>query len=270
MLYLAKIRKAIQLDKEQILDFCQNTFSWGDYIDEVWDSWYNNEGLVIIEENEKAIGMAHGVIYQNEKMLWLEGVRVNESYRKNGFATCLITHFEKKAKDSNIIRINMLIESENTSSLSLVKKLGYQIISKWNYFSLECKKNDFVETKFDTISFNDLEDLKNMRFVESWRWVPITETNFSELNSNSNILCIKRNGVIHSLGVISESNSFHDTMILTIIFGNDDDIHKMILHTQNISSAKNYSKIRILTEKESLAISNIGNKFPFYLVEKIL
>ena len=71
MLYLAKIRKPIQLDKEQILDFCQNTFSWGDYIDEVWDSWYNNEGLVIIEENEKAIGMAHGVIYQNEKMLWL-------------------------------------------------------------------------------------------------------------------------------------------------------------------------------------------------------
>ena len=55
MLYLAKIRKAIQLDKEQILDFCQNTFSWGDYIDEVWDSWYNNEGLVIIEENEKAL-----------------------------------------------------------------------------------------------------------------------------------------------------------------------------------------------------------------------
>ena len=130
MLYLAKIREPNQFDKQQVLDFCQNTFSWGDYIEEVWDSWYNNDGLVVIEENGKVIGMAHGVIYQNEKILWLEGIRVNEQYRKNGFATCLIEHFERKAKDSQLTRINMLIESENTASLNLTKKLGYRKISK--------------------------------------------------------------------------------------------------------------------------------------------
>ena len=97
MLYLAKIREPNQFDKQQVLDFCQNTFSWGDYIEEVWDSWYNNDGLVVIEENGKVIGMAHGVIYKNEKMLWLEGIRVNEKYRKNGVATCLIEYFERKA-----------------------------------------------------------------------------------------------------------------------------------------------------------------------------
>ena len=34
----------------------------------------------------------------------------------------------------------MLIASENNPSLTLAKKLEYQIISKWNYFSLESKQ----------------------------------------------------------------------------------------------------------------------------------
>ena len=32
-----KIRRAKSSDKEEILGFCTNTFSWGDYIDQVWD-----------------------------------------------------------------------------------------------------------------------------------------------------------------------------------------------------------------------------------------
>ena len=89
-----------------------------------------------------------------------------------------------------------------------------------------------------------------------------------KVSTNCNVL--KKNGKINSLAIITESNSFRDTIILTIIFGSDDDIKKMILYTQNTSFTKNYSKIRILTEKENLMISNTGNKFPFYLVEKIL
>ena len=72
------------------------------------------------------------------------------------------------------------------------------------------------------------------------------------------------------MGIISESNSFHDTIILTIIFGTIDDIRKFILYVQNLSIEKKYSKIRILTEYDDLTIDNIGKKFPFYLVEKTL
>ena len=44
----------------------------------------------------------------------------------------------------------------------------------------------------------------------------------------------------------------------------------MILYTQNLSVEKGYSKIRILTEKDDLKMDSLGNKFPFYLVEKTL
>ena len=75
---------------------------------------------------------------------------------------------------------------------------------------------------------------------------------------------------MQSLGIITESDSFDDTIILTIIFGTSDGIHKMIWHTQNLSVEKGYTKIRILTEMDDLKMDSLGSKFPFYLVEKTL
>ena len=137
---MTKIRNNLQSDKAEILSFCKDTFSWGDYIHEVWDSWEKDGYLAILEEDNNVIGMCHGVIYQNENMIWLEGIRVKQEYRKKGYATNLIRHFEKIAKNSGISHLNMLIESENTSSLNLAKKLNYDIISVWNYYSLPSKK----------------------------------------------------------------------------------------------------------------------------------
>ena len=118
--FMKNIRMPIPSDKNQILSFCENTFSWGDYIQEVWESWENDGGLVVIEEDNVAVAMCHGVKFQNENMLWIEGIRVKENYRKNGLATSLIRYFEKVANDFDIKRLNMLIEYENIQSLSLI------------------------------------------------------------------------------------------------------------------------------------------------------
>ena len=263
------IRNAISSDKNQILGFCTNTFSWGDYIHEVWDNWITDGGLLIFEKSKIPIAMCHGVIYHNEKMVWIEGIRVRHDHRKKNIATKLIRNFEKTAKNSGIMQANMLIEYENVPSLSLVKKLNYKIISKWNYYSLKSKKKSYAKIVFDVISIDELDNFDDVRFVESWRWVPLIESNLKILNANQNVLCTKKNDIIQSLGIITESDSFHDTIILTIIFGTNDDIQEMISYAQNISAERKYSKIRILT-KDDLKFDNLGKKFPFYLVEKIL
>ena len=38
-------------DKDEILSFCINSFSWGDYINRVWDYWYTekNGQLFVVE-----------------------------------------------------------------------------------------------------------------------------------------------------------------------------------------------------------------------------
>ena len=52
---MKNIRMPIPSDKNQILSFCENTFSWGDYIHEVWESWEKDDGLVVIEEDNACL-----------------------------------------------------------------------------------------------------------------------------------------------------------------------------------------------------------------------
>jgi len=266
---MANIRNPIISDKEKILSFCQNTFSWGDYIDEVYDSWLTEGKLAILEENNIPIGMCHGVPYIDEGMIWIEGIRVNDDYRRNGFAEKMIYHIERNAKDSGIKYASMIIESGNKPSLRLAEKIGYNIQRKWNYFPIKSEKNS-IDIKFDDVTFDDLNDTV-VHYVDSWRWIPVTRLNFERLNSENNILCVKNNEEIQSLAIISETISFYDTIILTIIFGVDNDIKKMISYTQNFAAEKSYTKIRILTEQDTLPlIDDFGEKFSFHLLEKNL
>jgi len=265
---LTQIRKPVASDKQPILDFCTNTFSWGDYIHEVYDSWINEGDLVLLEKNNEPVAMCHGVIYPEEKMLWIEGIRVRQDFRRNGFAELLVSHLEKNAYDLGISQANMLIESENIPSLNLAAKIGYQTKSQWNYFAVESKKNSSV-TIFDSLVYDELNQVK-LQFVESWRWIPLTKSNFERLNSEEKILCIKNNEKVQSLGIITESKSFENTIILTVLFGISDDVKKFIQYAQNLSVGKDYSKVRILTQQDNIPIVSMQKKFPFYLVEKIL
>jgi len=267
--YIPRLAKSS--DKYHVLNFCEKTFSWGDYIHEVWDSWIDEGNLIVIDQNEIPISMTHAAFYHNEKMIWIEGIRVNKNFRKNGIAQKMICHLEGIAKSQNCELSRMLIASENYPSLSLAKKLDYKIISKWNYFSLESKQineenNTISNSCIDSIS--DLDE-KNSHFIESWRWIPLTDERLKKLKTEKKIFCQKDSGQINTLGIITESRSFENTIILELV--SRINSKKMIKFTQNLAYQKNYSKIRILTELESLPeIENIENKFPFYLMEKSL
>ena len=119
-------RLAQDSDKKVVLNFCQNTFSWGDYIHEVWDNWIDEGNLIVIENNQVPISMTHAAFYPDEKMIWIEGIRVNENFRKNGIAQKMITHFENDALIKGFTLSRMLVASENIPSLSLAQKLGYE------------------------------------------------------------------------------------------------------------------------------------------------
>ena len=118
--YIPRLAKSS--DKDHVLNFCEKTFSWGDYIHEVWNSWIDEGNLIVIDENQIPISMTHAAFYPNEKMIWIEGIRVKENFRKKGIAQKMISHLEEMAKSKNCEISRMLIASENLQSLSLSKK----------------------------------------------------------------------------------------------------------------------------------------------------
>ena len=70
---MMKIRQAKSSDKKEILGFCTNTFSWGDYIDQVWDYWFSDKNgrLFVAEDEGKKLGVSHVAICPGSRAAWL-------------------------------------------------------------------------------------------------------------------------------------------------------------------------------------------------------
>ena len=130
------IREANDLDKNLILKFCKDTFSWGDYIDQVWDFWLS-EGNLFLFEKQFPIGICHA--FYSKDQIWIEGIRIDPNFRRQNIATELVKHAESIGKEKNIQFSYMLIDTENISSLSLANSLGYTVF-KLGIFILLCQK----------------------------------------------------------------------------------------------------------------------------------
>ena len=75
-------------------------------------------------------------------------------------------------------------------------------------------------------------------------------SSLKKLNSEKKIFCQKDNEKTNTLGIITESESFENTIILELISGTNSE--KMIKFTQNLAYQKNYSKNQILDDIATL------------------
>lgn len=112
-----RFRLATNQDKDSVLDFCKNTFSWGDYIDRVWDIWISEpNGILLVAEAEnhvkKPIAIIHGVLIP-EKTIWIEGIRVDSEYRKHNLATNLINQILEYGRRNGAIHSAAIVSIKN-------------------------------------------------------------------------------------------------------------------------------------------------------------
>ncbi|MCH2406054.1 MAG: GNAT family N-acetyltransferase [Nitrosopumilus sp.] len=265
------LRKALISDEESVLAFCKNTFFWGDYIDQVWNSWISEGDLYVIDDNGYPVALCHATTFDDANMVWIEGIRVKESYRRKGFANKLITESEFMAKNKNCTKSKMLIEYSNMSSIGLVESLGYKRESKWNFFSLEpMKVRNIPKIQYPTYQNGVMDFLsKNLSFVDSWKWLPFVEPNKIALKKKNQIICNQVNEKTTSLAIYTISKLFEKSINLTILFGNSDGLTKILTWIQNLADNKSCKKIYVFTELEQLPkIPSLKKKLLFYLMTK--
>jgi len=64
-----------------VLNFCKFTFSWGDYIAEVWDHWILEGNLLVLTIKDIPVGICHSFL-TGPNEIWIEGIRVDKNFRK--------------------------------------------------------------------------------------------------------------------------------------------------------------------------------------------
>ena len=256
------IRNAKPSDKSQVLKFCQNTFSWGDYVEHVWDYWLN-EDLLFVYEKQFPVGICHGFLSNNQ--LWIEGIRVDPNFRKQKIASELVSHAESLGQKNGALFSFMLIDVENYTSLSMAKSLEYSILQTWNFYSLEPKTN----SNFNVIFPKSFDKSLCTHYVKSWRWLPIDDATISELVKQNKIIQSKINGKT-STAIISDSEHFDNTLIVTLFSGSEKTLLQIILFLQNYAIENNYTRIQILTKEELFDFEFLEHKLSFHLLRKNL
>src|SRR3972149_1851773 len=207
-----ELRKAKSSDKNQVLEFCKTTFSWGDYISDVWDNWILEGNLLVLTENDVPVAICHCSI--NSEQLWIEGIRVNKNLRRRGFAKRLIQESEFIGKNNNSKISQMLIATNNQKSLNLAGSLTYKKDEIWNFYSLLPKKINYKSIIDFILSFTSF-------YVRSWRWLQLTNTNVKSLINEKKILYSEHKGTINALAIFTKSDHFKNILMLTLIFGNE-------------------------------------------------
>ena len=256
------IRDATSSDKIRVLEFCKNTFSWGDYVQDVWNYWIK-EGNLLLFEKKFPLGICHAFFSKDQ--IWIEGIRIDPSFRRCKIASSLVEHAESLAKEKHCIFSYMLIDTENSNSMKMANSLNYNVFQTWNFYSLLPKKN----LNFDINFASSFDSEKFPHYVKSWRWIPIDDDVSSILCKQRKIITSKVDG-IESFAILSDSEHFEKTLIVTLFFGSKKSSLEIILFLQNHAFEKNYNRIQILTQSQLSFDDYLEYKLSFHLMKKLL
>jgi GNAT superfamily N-acetyltransferase len=251
-----RFRLAINQDKDSVLDFCKNTFSWGDYIDRVWDIWISEpNGILLVAEDEnhvkKPIAIIHGILIP-ENTIWIEGIRVDSEYRKQNLATNLINQILEYGRRNGAIHSAAIVSINNESSKRLMEKSKFEVISKWSYISTNqiILPTNNLKGKFKIADSNDYHHiisflktsenfkLSGKKFVNSWRWHDLSEDRlFTMINNKQVIIAGKNNKEDHhdneklqirGIAIIDREGYWNNQNILQITYI-DADSNELLL-----------------------------------------
>ena len=255
------IRNAINSDKFSVLNFCKDTFSWGDYIQDVWDYWLSEGNLLVIEK-QYPVGICHAFFSKNQ--VWIEGIRINSNFRRQGFASNLVRHIELLAQEKQTLSSFMLIDAKNLPSISMAKSLNYKIFQTWNFYSIHPHLNNSHKIQFGNVLNSTVT-----HYVKSWRWLVLDEETLLSLLEQNKIIFSDKFGNV-STAIMTDSEHFDKTLIVTLFSGSQNNTLDLISYIQNYGAEKNYKKIQILTKEKLPFLHTLEHKIVFNLMQKFL
>ena len=257
-----KIREATSFDKDSVLKFCKNTFSWGDYIDKVWSSWLN-EGNLFLFEKELPVGICHAFYFQNQ--IWIEGIRIDPNSQRQKIASKLVTHAELIGKNNHALFSYMLVDTKNKESTFMANCLNYKIFQTWNYYSLTPKQNSNFKIEFKKSVTSNIFPF----YVDSWRWLKTTNKILFDLCKQDRVIKSNLNGKT-SVAIIGDYKHLDKTLIITLFSGSFETLSNILFYLQNYAIEKNYERIQILTKEKLKSFDSLEYKISSNLMKKSL
>jgi GNAT superfamily N-acetyltransferase len=127
------IRPARSDDKAAIAAFTTDTFEWGDYVADAFDSWMadpDGQILIAADSDDQAAGMAR-VAMLSASEAWAQAARVHPDHRRQGIALQLTEAGERWAAERGALVMRLVTEDWNEPAQRQVDKAGYRSVARW-------------------------------------------------------------------------------------------------------------------------------------------
>jgi GNAT superfamily N-acetyltransferase len=279
-----RIRKAIKSDKEEILSFCSNTFEWGDYIDQVWDLWHADKTgrLLIAESESKKIAMSHVAVCPDSKNAWLEGVRVHPGYRRSRVASQLIEKMVRYGTQKGARQASAIVAADNTASQRMMEKNGFEVISKWAYFSTTADRTTRQKSGARPATARDLGSiwqylqqsrvyhLSAKRYVKSWHWYALGRKALQNFIKEGGLIVTGK--PINGIAIINRHGYWRKKNILQIIYldpASTKALRHLVLYVTNLYLDGKFDRLQVLCH-ESKSMTSFFEKFMIKEEEQFL
>jgi ribosomal protein S18 acetylase RimI-like enzyme len=131
-----EVRPTRETDRDSVFGFCDHTWEHGDYIERVWDTWLNNpQGQLFTATAEtQPVGIIHTQMLDSENA-WIEGLRVDPQYRRQGIASALMERALLEAIQHNAAYVRLMTEAQNAQALALFKSFHMRQVSSVAIYS---------------------------------------------------------------------------------------------------------------------------------------
>jgi GNAT superfamily N-acetyltransferase len=258
-----KIRGAVSNDKSTVLEFCKDTFSWGDYVADVWDRWQSKGQLYVVEVDGKVVGVYNLAIF--EKQAWIEGMRIHPKYRRKGLGKSMLLHAESIMQNKTT---RLIIESENHPSIILAKSMGYYLEEKWQLYSMPlAKQSSGVKITNNILQVKNL--INSVTYADSWKWLSLDSEELQKLIDQERVVMSVDNDKTLAMGIWNRYRDFPRVFQVGYLNGTKDGMVNILRYIQNKSYDLNCERIQIFVhEKTSLEADFLDKKSLFYLMRK--
>ncbi|MGI0038703.1 MAG: GNAT family N-acetyltransferase [Nitrososphaera sp.] len=275
-----KIRAARRQDREQVLAFCKHTFSWGDYIDRVWDTWFSakNGRLLVGEHGGRPIAMSHVAICP-DNLAWLEGVRVHLEFRRSGVATELLERMLAHAGRLGARQASAIVAVNNTASQRMMEKNGFTVISNWAYYSTEAKLGNRktgarlarpgdLPAIWDYLKQSRTYRQSAGRYVRSWQWYHLDGKALRQLVKEERVAVA--GAPVDGIAIINNDGYWDRTDVLQVVYlDSEKSARDLLSFATNLYGRGGFSRLHVFCP-ESRHLTSMIEKFRIKESERFL
>ena len=230
------VRKARPSDREAVFKFCMKTWSWGDYIPEVWDKWLKEKsGRVFIATTDGVpVGITHLSIDKPHEV-WLSGARTDPNYRRMGAATAITQKCLDYAKRKGAKVVRLTTESDNIAAQAVIKKLGFKPTAEFTEMTTEkitgenSTNSKWAEETEADAAWNYLQTSETYRkaaglYTTLFHWFSLKKHDLKRfIEQRKAILHLSARGEIDGLTLIDDTTAreWHENTMQTCMIDGD-------------------------------------------------